>query len=188
MTPHKICKLHRKGDPMSTAEYFHAATRDLHKSLYDAVKDLTAEQLHFRPIGKGNHIAFLFWHYVRTEDAVINGMFQKKPMIWNAEGWDKKFGLDPRAQGTGMTEDQAASLRITDLNAFLQYTQKVFQATESFIAEMKPETWSEVRDLPMLGKRNGYQLVGGIVLTHGAEHLGEIWYIKGLQGMKGSPH
>ena len=173
---------------MNTVEYFAAATQDLHTALYDAVKDLTSEQLHFRPIGKGNHIAFLLWHYVRTEDAVINGLFQKKAMIWNAEGWDKKFGMDPRAQGTGMTAEQAASLRLADLSAFLQYSQKVFQATEAFIAGIKPEAWDEVRDLPMLGKRNVYQLIGGIVLSHGANHLGEIWYIKGLQGLKGSAH
>jgi hypothetical protein len=173
---------------MGTVGYFVSATRDLHDQLYEAVKDLTAAQLHFRPMEKGNHIAFLFWHYVRTEDVVVNGLIQKKAPIWNAERWDKKLGLDPRAQGTGMTDDQACALRVEDLQGFLQYTQKVFQATEAFIAGMDEASLAEVRDLPVLGKRSMTQAIGGIVLSHGSNHLGEIWYLKGLQGLKGSAH
>ncbi len=173
---------------MTTAEYFVSAVRDLHDNLYEAVKDLTAAQLHFRPMEKGNHIAFLLWHYVRTEDVVINGLIQKKAPIWNAEGWDKKLSLDPRSQGTGMTDAQAAALRMEDLKAFLNYTQKVFQATEAFVGGMDEARLGEVQDLPVLGKRSMFQAIGGIVLNHGSNHLGEIWYIKGLQGLKGSAH
>ncbi len=173
---------------MNTVEYFVSAVRELHDNLYDAVKDLTAGQLHFRPIDKGNHIAFLFWHYVRTEDVIINGLIQKKAPIWNAEGWDKKLGLDPRAQGTGMTDAQAAALKMEDPKGFLQYTQKVFQATEAFVGGMNEAKLGEVQDLPVLGKRSMFQAIGGIVLNHGSNHLGEIWYIRGLQGLKGSAH
>ncbi len=44
-----------------------------------------------------------------------------------------------------------------------------------------------MRDLPFLGKQSLMQTLGGVVLSHGANHLGEIWYAKGLQGLKGSP-
>jgi hypothetical protein len=172
---------------MNTVEYFLAATKELHLRILDAVKDLTQEQLHFRPLNKGNPIAFIFWHAVRTEDSVINGLLQKKLPIWNAEGWDKKFGMDPRIQGTGMTAEQAASVRIQDLNEFLKYAQKVFQTTEAYVAGLKVEALDEVRDLPVLGKRNLYQVIGGTVLSHGSNHIGEIWYLKGLQGLKGCP-
>ena len=172
---------------MNTVEYFLATTKELHVRIFEAVKDLTNEELHFRPLNKGNPIAFIFWHAVRTEDLVINGWLQKKPPIWNAEGWDKKFGMDPRIQGTGMPAEQAALVRIQDLNEFLKYAQKVFQATEAYVAGLKEEVLGEVRDLPVLGKRNLYQVIGGTVLSHGSNHIGEIWYVKGLQGLKGSP-
>jgi hypothetical protein len=114
-------------------------------------------------------------------------MLQKKAPVWNAEGWDKKFGMDPRAQGTGMTAEQAASVHIQDLDGFLKYTQNVFRATEAYLAGLKEEVLGEVRDLPVLGKQNLYQAIGGVVLSHASGHLGEIWYVKGLQGLKGSP-
>lgn len=97
---------------MGSLDFFRSSLKNFHNSFRDAVKDLTDEQLHFRPLGKGNSIAFALWHTVRTEDLVVNFLLQKKPPVWNAEGWDKKFGMDPKAQGTGMTAEQAASIRI----------------------------------------------------------------------------
>jgi hypothetical protein len=114
-------------------------------------------------------------------------LLQKKAQVWKAEEWDKKFGMDPRAQGTGMTAEQAASVRLQDPDEFLQYSQKVFRATEAYLAGLKEEVLGEVRDLPWLGKQNLYQVIGGVVLGHGSGHLAEIWYIKGLQGLKGCP-
>ncbi len=172
---------------MGTVEYFRSAIKDLHKSLSDSLKGLANEQLHFRPMGKGNHIAFTIWHYVRTEDTVINFLWQKKPPVWNAEGWDKKFGMDPRAQGTGMTAEQAAAVRIQEVEAFSKYMEKVFRASEAYMDGVKEQDLAEVKDLPVLGRRSLYQVIGAIVLHHGAEHLGEISYVKGLQGLKGSP-
>jgi hypothetical protein len=172
---------------MNTKEYFLSSLKTFHKSLLDSLQGLTDEQLNFRPLGKGNQIAFIIWHVVRTEDSVMNYFWQKKTPVWNAEGWDKKFGMDPKMQGTGMTAEQAASIRILDMGEFFKYMESVFKASEAFLEGTSEKDWEEVRDLPYLGKRNLYQLTGGTALNHGACHLGEIWYVKGLQGLKGSP-
>ena len=172
---------------MGTVEYFRGVVKNFHNSFREAVKDLSREQLHFQPLGKGNHIAFTLWHMVRSEDSVIHFFWQKKPPVWNAEGWDKKFGMDPKAQGTGMTAEQAASVRIADLGEFSKYMENVFKATEVFVDVTPEKDWGEIREMPFLGKRDLYGLIGLTVLQHGASHLGEIWYVKGLQSLKGSP-
>ena len=172
---------------MSGINYFRSALKEMHKSYFDAVKDLTDEQLHFRPLDKGHHIAFALWHLVRTEDMVINFLVQKKNPIWNAEVWDKKLEMDPRAQGTGMTEQQAAAVRINNLQDFIGYIQSTFNASESWLETLKEVDLEQIQDLPVLGKRSLYEVIGGTTLVHSAGHLGEIWYIKGLQGLKGGP-
>ncbi len=172
---------------MRTIGYLRSATKQLHKDLSAAVAGLSDEQLHFRPLEKGNHIAFIIWHCVKTEDLVVNGFLQKKAPVWDAGGWDKKAGADVKGQGTGMPEDQAASIRIGDFDAFQRYMQEAFQATEAYLDGVREEDLDEVRDMPFLGKRSLLQTVGGVVIQHGANHLGEIWYAKGLQGLKGSP-
>ncbi len=172
---------------MNALDYFRSGIKETHRGLVEAVKGLTDGQLHFRPLGRGNHIAFIFWHYVRTEDIIIHLLLQNKKPVWNVEGWDRKFGMDPRSQGTGMTADQAAAIRIANLDEFVQYANMVFQASEAYLQNVKEDALDEVREFPTIGKRSLGQVVGGIVLNHAAEHIGEMWYVKGLQGLKGSP-
>jgi uncharacterized damage-inducible protein DinB len=176
-----------KEGSMGAIEYFREAVRTLHKNLSEAVEGLSDEQLHFRPLERGNHIAFIIWHCVRTEDMVINSFLQQKTPVWNAEGWDKKFGMDPRVQGTGMTAEQAAAIRIQDLHAFSKYAANTFKATQSYLDGLNDGDLDQVYDMPILGKRSLFQTIGGVILQHGSNHLGEIWYVKGLQGLKGSP-
>jgi hypothetical protein len=161
--------------------------KNLHQGLTDAVKDLTDEQLHFQPMDKGNHIAFIIWHCVRTEDMVMNFLVQKKTPVWNEEEYDKKLDLDPRAQGTGMTAEDSAAVKIKDMNLFREYMEKTFKSVEDYVNGLKEEDLIPVHDLPALGKRTLAEVIGGTLLQHGANHQGEIWYIKGLLGMKGSP-
>ncbi len=172
---------------MGSVDYFRSAMKNLHQSLNDAVQGLTEEQLHFRPLDRGNSIAFIIWHCVRTEDSVLNFLLQKKTPVWNAEGWDKKLDMDPRAQGTGMTTEEAAAVRIKDFAEFSKYMSNAFRVTEKFFENLNDEDLDQVHELAVLGKRKLYDVIGGTILQHGANHLGEIWYIKGLLGMKGSP-
>lgn len=172
---------------MGTMDYFRTAISGMHKTYIDAVNELTDEQLHFRPMNKGNHIAFALWHMVRTEDLVLNFLVQQKPPVWNTQGWDKKLGMDPQAQGTGMSDEQAAALRISSLPDFIGYMEEVFASTDAYLKTVKDEDLDTVHDLPIMGKKSLYDLIGGITLIHAGEHLGEIWYIKGLLGLKGSP-
>ena len=172
---------------MGTLDFLRTSTKKMHNDFRDAIKDLKEEQLHFRPLGKGNHIAFALWHLVRTEDSVINFFLQKKPPVWNTEGWDKKFGMDPRAQGTGMTAEQAAAVRIQSLPDFSKYMENVFKASEAYLATLKEADLDRVEEFQFLGKMSFGQVIGGVVLNHGSQHLAEVWYVKGLQGLKGSP-
>jgi len=172
---------------MSTIDYFRSAVKEMHKNYIEAVKDLTDEQLHFRPLDRGNHIAFILWHFVRTGDMVLNFLLQKKTPVWNAEEWDKKLEMDPQAQGTGMTDEQAAAIQIQDMSEFSKYMENAFKSVESFLDGVKDEDLDQMHELPVLGKRSMYQLIEGTILQHGASHMGEIYYIKGLQGLKGSP-
>ncbi len=172
---------------MGALDFFRTSMKNLHNDFRDAVKDLKDEQLHFRPLGKGNHIAFAFWHLVRTEDWGINFLLQKKAPVWNAEGWDKKFGMAPRAQGTGMTAEQAAAIRIQSLPDFLKYMENVFKASEGYLDTLKEADLDRVEEFQFLGKMSFGQVIGGVILNHGSGHLAEIWYVKGLQGLKGSP-
>jgi hypothetical protein len=67
---------------MSTTEFIRSSLRQMHNTYNDAVRDLTPEQLHWRANDKGLPVSFILWHYVRTEDNIIQFVLQRKQTVW----------------------------------------------------------------------------------------------------------
>lgn len=174
-----------KGAGMPVIPFIRGSLRQLHNSYDDAVRDLTDEQFHWRANEFGVSAAFILWHFVRTEDNIIQYVLQGKPTIWIEGGWDQKFGLHRTAQGTGMSLEDAQSLRITDMASFLEYMQAVWQATDTYLAGVTDEQLQEKTIVKPLGEMRVQDAIGNMCLTHGFTHLGEIAHIRGLLGLKG---
>jgi len=170
---------------MSTIDFIRASLRQMHNAYNDAIGDLTPEQLHWRANDYGLPIAFILWHYVRTEDNVIQFVLQRKTTIWLEGGWDQKFGLDRIAQGTGMSLQEAQALRINSKEAFQQYMQAVWQATDSLLAAKDDAYLQQTTTVKPLGEMPVLNAIGNMCLTHGFTHLGEIQHLRGLQGLRG---
>ena len=156
--------------------------------LYDhVVEDLDDEQLHHQAGPRVQPIAFSLWHYVRTEDNIIRFVLQRRPTVWIEGGWPERLGLDPRAQGTGMTDEEASSLRITSLPDFRRYMGDVWAATDDYLTAVAPDRLDEERvTIKPVGEMSLADALGGMCLTHGYRHLGEIEYARGLLGLKGA--
>ncbi len=61
------------------SEFIRDGLRGQHAMIDQAVKDLTPDQLHWLPPDtKLNHIGNTLWHYVRTEDNVIQFVLQDR--------------------------------------------------------------------------------------------------------------
>ena len=78
------------------AQFLRQTLRNQHNLLDQAVGDLTLEQLHWVPPGtNANHIGFTLWHYVRTEDNIVQFILQdRKPTIWVEGSYHEKWGLE----------------------------------------------------------------------------------------------
>ena len=173
---------------MSTLAFIRTSLQRLHSSLDDAMEDVSQEQAHWRPNDKGNHIAFTAWHYTRTVDNLVRFVLQeRRPTVWVEGKWDERFGLDSRAQGTGMSVEEAGALRISDIPAFRTYMSEVWKETQSYLDTITDDDLGQVMNVRPLGELTIEQVLGTPILTHGFSHLGEIWFLKGLQGLQGSP-
>ena len=170
---------------MSTIDFIRGGLRQLHSSFDDGVRDLTDEQIHWRANEHGLSAAFILWHYVRTEDNIIQYVLQHKPTAWIEGGWDTKLALHRTAQGTGMALADAQDLRIADKAVFLDYMQAVWKATDAYLATMTDEALQEKTTVKPLGEMPVQSAIGNMCLTHGFTHLGEIAHIRGLLGLKG---
>jgi hypothetical protein len=166
-------------------DYLSREVRDMHR-LYDRVmRDVTDEQANRVPEGGHQNLAFCLWHFVRTEDNVIQFVIQRKPTVWMEGGWDAKFGLDSKSQGTGFTDDEARGFRIEGIDDFRQYMSDVFAKTEAFIADVSDAELQRTITVKPLGEMTILQNLSGMVMTHGYRHLGEIEFAKGLVAPKG---
>jgi hypothetical protein len=171
---------------MTQQELLRRSMRSMHALLDKAVEGMTAEQLNFRPSEGGVSAFFSLWHYVRTEDNIVNFVVQRRPTVWLEGGYDVIFELPRTSQGTGMTEAEANAIRISDVAKWHEYQQKVWKATDDYLAAMSPEEFDSrrvvIKPLPEMTLWDGLYGVG---LSHGYRHVGEIEYVRGVQGLGG---
>ena len=158
----------------------------MHSLLDEAVGDMTAEQLNSRPAEGGLSPFFSLWHYVRTEDNIVNYVAQGQPTVWLNGGYHEKLGLHRTSQGTGMSEDNAKALTLSDLAIWREYQPKVWAATDRYLAAMSPDEFeSRTVTIKPLGEMSLWQGLNGVCLSHGYRHVGEIEYVRGILGLGG---
>lgn len=160
--------------------------RQMHNLLDKAVNSMTAEQLNFRPAEGGVSAFFSLWHYVRTEDNMIQGAIQQHETVWLEGGHDQRLGLDRTSQGTGMTAEQANAVHVRDVAGWLEYQRRVWAATEEYIGRL-PVDDLLTRKL-VINPAMEVTLWDGLFamcLSHGYRHCGEIEFVRGVQGLGG---
>jgi len=158
-----------------------------HEAWDKVLSDLTADQMHFRPNGQGNHIGFIAWHYVRTEDNIVQFIFQqRRPTMWITGGYDQKFGLPRTAQGTGMTQAEAAQMRLPVLEQWMTYQASVWQATAAWLNDVTEVDLQRIVSFKPFGDITVMTAIRIPILNHGFMHIGQVQHLRQLQGLKGS--
>jgi hypothetical protein len=170
------------------AQLLQESIRNQHNMIDQAVQELTPEQLHWVARGtNANHIGFTLWHYVRTEDNVIQFILQdRKPTIWIEGNYFERFGLERVAQGTGMTTDDAHALRLPAIDQWMEYQRAVWKATDDFLGSVDDESLERMVQVKPLPEMKARQALSNVVLTHGHSHFGEICMLRVLQGLPSS--
>jgi hypothetical protein len=168
---------------MTLTEFIKQELVRLHRALDRAVADLSPEELHRLPPGYNNSIAFIAWHYARTEDNIVRFILQeRRPTVWMEGGYAEKLGLPPIAQGTGMSVEDARAFRIDDLDTFKRYVEQVWTSTEEYLANPDESTFERAVLVRPLGEMPAIRALGQVCMTHGFQHLGEIDMLRTMQG------
>ncbi len=171
---------------MPPFDYFDVLIERLYGQMERALGDLTDDQWHYIPEGKGNSAAFIAWHYLRTEDNIVHWIIQnRRPTVWMRGGWSERLDLPPVTQGTGMTVAEAHGLRIRDTAAFLEYMRAVRAGTEEFLRGWDATDANEMIMLKPVGEMTKLQLLGRQAFPHGFGHIGEIQHLRAMMGLPG---
>lgn len=167
---------------MNSIQFIQMALDELHRSLRAEARELTQEQLTYRPTPEANTIAFLLWHFMRTEDNVIHRSVREPgPSVWEAGTWYERFGLSPTDNGTGFTAGQVGAFSPAK-DDLVAYVRAAWEASDAAVAALSEADLDRALD-PERPQRTVGQVIQSIIVGHGYYHLGEIRFLKGLQGM-----
>ena len=174
------------GQPLEPLEILRTGLSSMHRMLNEATADMNLEQLNWQSNDGGITPFFSLWHYVRTEDNIINFVVQGKPTVWIEGEFNVQLGLHRTSQGTGMNADEAAQIILKDLTLWKKYQQGVWAASENYLRTISPTQFNSrkvtIKPLPEMSLWDG---LFNICLSHGFRHVGEIEYARGLLGLGG---
>ncbi|MFN0093724.1 MAG: DinB family protein [Dehalococcoidia bacterium] len=166
---------------MAAVDFMKVTLDFIHRGFRNAPEGLSDEQLHFIPDGQSHSIAWTMWHAARIEDLFFQQIFQGKPAEFETGGWAERTGLPAKGFGTGQSTEEAATVRIANLDQFLAYQAKVAELATAYLAGLSDE---ELKREVKLGQRT--EQLGESINLHLVMHLnghrGEINLIRGMLG------
>ncbi|MBI1801628.1 MAG: DinB family protein [Chloroflexi bacterium] len=171
---------------MSITTLLHRLLKGLHDEMADTLKDLTAEQVNWRPAPKANSIGFTLWHALRVWDWDHFRM-RAGDELYEMEGWPARFGFETKGKGlwgagfgTDFTAEDVAAMPMPP-EVLSAYLEALWARTETYLDSAGDETLAVEAPHP---RRPGVMLTAAMVLSHTVAHtfmhIGEAQYVKGL--------
>ena len=148
---------------------------DLNQQYATVLSSLSDQHLYHVPNDRSNHIVFNAWHWLRTEDNILNFVFQdRKPPLWLRQELHEKWDLPKVAQGTGMSDEDARALRVPSGEALAQYARDVLQDVLPYLQSSSADELATVTKVVPWGELPKVQHIGQVIIAHGYGHLGQI--------------
>ena len=172
--------------PLTTPDFLLYFIERLHEQYQTAIDGLSDDQLYFRLNDETCHIAFHAWHFLRTEDNILNFICQnRKPPLWMRQDLHTQWGLPKLDQGTGMEREQAHTLRVPSAAALVQYARDVAADVLPYIKALNDAELQRPVKLVPWGELPVLQQIGQTVIAHGNGHLGQIYTMRAAQALSG---
>jgi uncharacterized damage-inducible protein DinB len=153
--------------------------------LLKVVDDLGDAQLAWRPSPAAHSIGFTLWHTARSDDNVLVDL-RGGELEWLRGGYPARFGHPARGVGTGWDDERAAALPLPPKADLVAYVRAVFAALDAAVDAIDDERLETTVQSRFMGAESTIGEVVFVCMSHENRHLGEIEYIKGLQGMRGT--
>ena len=163
---------------------------DHRKRVFAAIRDLTLDEMYWKPNRDSNPIGFLFWHISRVEDRLITNFVQGKQEIWISGKWYEKMHLSVEGTGLGYSLDELDEFPKLDQSLLIEYFVLVRKSTIEYLDLMSDEDFNLVLDrMPFPEYKPSIQYFKGFTIARTFrqligeldQHLGQISYIRGIQ-------
>jgi hypothetical protein len=148
----------------------------LTRNVERVTRDLSLDDLAWRPAAGCNSIGLMLYHCARSEDHFIQETLTKKPQVF--EKWCKKMNKALEDGGAHYTVDQVNAFVVPELKDILAYWVEVRQATVAYLTSLTEADFEKKIKMPW-GEFNVAGIFS-IIVSHTAGHIGECAYLRGL--------
>jgi hypothetical protein len=162
-----------------------ARSRQARERVLKVVEDLSDEQLRWRPAPRAHSVGWVLWHVARADDNVQADLSDGHT-IWNRDRYAARWGHPERGVGTGWDDEAAATLPLPEKAELLDYTRRVFAACDTAADAIEASRFGATHPSRFMSRDATFGDVLLTGITHDNRHLGEMEYIKGLMGLRGS--
>jgi len=165
---------------MEIREYVQMELDGLKRSMSRVLKGLTQSELMWRPACGCNSIGLILFHTARSEDQFVQARLQGRPQVWESEKWFTKLNMAESEAGGHYTVDQVNAFPVPDVKDLMAYYDAVRARTTEYLKTLTPDSFERKITMPPFGELAA-AMMWNIVVTHTAQHVGEISYLRGLQ-------
>jgi uncharacterized damage-inducible protein DinB len=167
-------------DSMEAKEFLKLSLEGLDRNLNRVTDGLTREEAAWRPCYGANSIGLILFHVTKSEDSFIQERLQEKALIWETGKWYEKLDMPKDEAGAHYTAEQVNAFPVPDLGGLLAYNKAVRDATKAYVDSITSADFDETITMPHFGEIPRAFLLS-LTVSHAAQHLGEMSYIRGLQ-------
>jgi uncharacterized damage-inducible protein DinB len=160
-------------------------SRQARERVLKVVDELSDAQLAWRPAPKAHSIGWILWHVARADDNVQADL-GGRDTIWTSDRYAARWGHPERGVGTGWDDEAAAALPLPARAELLEYVRRVFAACDAAADAIDASRFAATHPSRFMSREATFGDVLLTGITHDNRHLGEMEYIKGLLGLRGS--
>lgn len=161
--------------------------KSAHETMEATMADVTPQVAHFAQTNKAIPVGAAYAHCVLSEDMIVSQMLAKKKPLYESNSEVGVSEMMPTQGGEWDKHEQWYKTVQVDLPKIKSYAQKVYSATDNYLASLEEADLDNVIEVPGMGKMTLAAIFSGWVLLHIANLTGEVSAAKGLQGLKGYP-
>jgi hypothetical protein len=144
------------------------------------VDGLDPDELAYQPRPGANTIAWQVWHLTRGTDAQVAAL-DDTTQLWISGGFAERLGFtpDPNDTGHGHTAEQAAAVRIDQMDLMLGYHDEVIARSVARLQRLSEKDLDRVVDRnyepPVTEGVRWFSIIGDCL-----QHLGMAKYVRGM--------
>ena len=163
---------------------------DYRRRVHAATRNLSLDEIHWRPNQDSNSIGFIFWHVSRVEDRLVTWCMAHSEEIWTRNKWYAKMQLPQQSTGLEYSRSELAEFPKIATLLLSEYFDAVRKNTNEFLASVHLDLFDSVPQrtpFPENSKSADYFKAFTIdryfrqLIAEENQHLGQISYLRGLQ-------